>query len=165
MQEGKPSPPITHPRRGTAYIVCLLLRCKVNQHRKVSLIGPAQDEPMRILLVLSCFLMGWHGIRVHEAWAQPADCAAPASSGPSLPLAVDIGGRPGIPPGLGGEAYLAIPLASSGYSCPPPALPRDILHGEPGEVLGGEPGEVLGGQPSADLLHGPGRPRVRITPP
>lgn len=89
--------------------------------------------------------------------AQPADCVAPEPSGPSLPLAVDIGGRPGVPRGMGGEAYVAIPLAPQGYACPPPPLPRDILHGEPGDVLGG--------QPSPDLLRGPGQPRVRISPP
>ena len=90
------------------------------------------------------------------ALAQPADCAAPAPIG-SLPLAVDLSGRPGMPAGMGGQAYVAIPLSGPGYACPSPPPPRDILRGDPGDVLQG--------QRSPDLLRGPGRPTVRIAPP
>jgi hypothetical protein len=119
------------------------------------------------------------------AVAQPADCAPAAPSGlaapvsvapvpatpvpatpvPVLPLAIDIAGRPGVPKGVSGQAYINVPMgAPTVTACndDPPPPPRDILHGEPGDVLGGPPANVLRGRPSPDLLRGPGRPHVEV---
>jgi hypothetical protein len=86
--------------------------------------------------------------------AQPADCPTEPLAGPVLPLSLDLAGRPGVPRGVTGQAYVAVPMGPPGIACgnaPPP--PRDILHGEPGNVLG---------PPSPDLLRGPGTPRVWV---
>lgn len=74
-----------------------------------------------------------------------------------LPLALDLGGRPGVPAGTTGQAYIAVPLGTPGYACHSDAPPPD-------DLLRGEPGDVLHGRPSPDLLRGPGRPRVRVEP-
>jgi hypothetical protein len=93
--------------------------------------------------------------------AQPADCPSDPSASPGgiLPLALDIGGRPGVPRGATGQAYIGVPIApSGGMACtnPAPPGPADILHGEPGNVLSGPP--------SPDLLRGPGQAIVEIAP-
>ncbi len=91
-----------------------------------------------------------------RAAAQPADCPQPPGDGSSLPLSLDLAGRPGVPSGVTGQAYINVPIGAPGdYACdddPPP--PRDILHGPPGDVLRGPP--------SADLLRGPGAPHVEV---
>ena len=72
--------------------------------------------------------------------AQPADCPTAPPQGPVLPLALDLAGRPGVPRGITGQAFVAVPLTPQGNAChdaPPP--PRDVLRGAP----------------SADLLRGP----------
>jgi hypothetical protein len=88
--------------------------------------------------------------------AQPADCPRPPAEGPGLPLSLDLAGRPGVPAGTSGQAYLQIPVdPTGGYACedaPPPS--RD--------TLAGEPGDVLRGPRSPNLLRGPGRPRVEV---
>ncbi|HSU06491.1 MAG TPA: hypothetical protein VLI93_13035 [Acetobacteraceae bacterium] len=90
------------------------------------------------------------------AAAQPADCARTPTESSGLPLSIDLAGRPGVPNGFTGQAYLQVPTDSAGgYACddaPPP--PRDILRGAPGDVLRGAP--------SSDLLRGPGAPRVEV---
>ncbi len=71
--------------------------------------------------------------------AQPADCAPAPPTGPTVPLGIDIAGRPGVPQGASGKAYVNVPIgAPAGNACADdkPA-PRDVLHGEPGDVLGG----------------------------
>jgi hypothetical protein len=79
--------------------------------------------------------------------AQPADCAS-ASVPPAdaLPLALNLGDLPGVPPNLGGQAYVNLPMSAGGMTCtdqrPPP---RDILRGEPGDVLHGTGGNLLSG--------------------
>jgi hypothetical protein len=87
--------------------------------------------------------------------AQPADCPAEPSAGPMLPLSLDLGGRPGVPRGVTGQAYVGVPMGAPGVACgsAPRPPPRDILRGEPGNVLG---------PPSPDLLRGPGTPRVWV---
>jgi hypothetical protein len=94
---------------------------------------------------------------VHAAAAQPADCASAPAGGPMLPLSLDLGGRPGVPRGVTGQAYVAVPMDAPGIACqdPPRPPPRDILRGEPGDLLG---------PPSPDLLRGPGTPRVWVEP-
>jgi hypothetical protein len=82
------------------------------------------------------------------AAAQPADCPTEPepSSGPTLPFALDLAGRTGVPSGTTGQAYVTVPLTPPGMAChdahPPPS---DILRGEPG-----------------DLLRGPGTPHVQV---
>jgi hypothetical protein len=95
-----------------------------------------------------------------SASAQPADC--PSEPGPtqSLPLYLDLNGLPGVPRGLGGQVFADIPVAPPGGTlceAAAPALPRDVLHGEPGDLLRGSG--------ARDLLRGPARPRVEITAP
>lgn len=89
--------------------------------------------------------------------AQPADCPSAPPSGPTLPLALDLAHRLGVPKGVTGQALFGVPLGAPGMSCADtPQAPRDVLHGESGDVTGGPP--------SPDLLHGPGTPHVRVEP-
>jgi hypothetical protein len=70
------------------------------------------------------------------AGAQPADCpTAPGSAG-TLPVWVDLQGRPGVPAGTRGYVQTEV---TGGGTCAPrdPDLPRDILRGPPGNVLHG----------------------------
>jgi len=86
--------------------------------------------------------------------AQPADCPSTPSQGPMLPLALDLARRAGVPKGVTGQAYVAVPMGTPGIACQDvPAAPRDALRGKPGDVLG---------PPSRDLLRGPGAPRVQV---
>jgi hypothetical protein len=94
-------------------------------------------------------------LALHGVAAQPADCQSEPSAGPRLPLSLDLAGRPGVPRGVTGQAYVDVPMGAPGVACggAPPPPPRDILRGEPGNLLG---------PPSPDLLRGPGTPRVRV---
>jgi hypothetical protein len=86
--------------------------------------------------------------------AQPADCPVEPSTGPMLPLSLDLAGRPGVPASTTGKAYVAVPMGAPGVACrdaPPP--PSDVLRGEPGDTLGPH---------SRDLLRGAGAPRVWV---
>ena len=94
-----------------------------------------------LLLVLASFRVA----------AQPADCPSMPPSGPMLPLSLDLAGRPGVPRGVTGQAYVYLPMGAPGVACDNPPPPRDVLRGEP-----------LMGPPSADLLRGPGTPRVWV---
>lgn len=91
------------------------------------------------------------------AAAQPADCPSTQPSGPTLPLALDLAHRPGVPKGVTGQALVGVPLSPPGMACadtkPPP---RDVLRGEAGDVLEGPP--------TPDLLRGPGTSHVRVEP-
>jgi hypothetical protein len=84
------------------------------------------------------------------AAAQPADCPSEpsmqSSSGPTLPLALDLAGRNSVPPGTTGQAYVTVPLT-------PPRMACHDAHPPPSDVLRGEPG---------DLLRGPGTPHVQV---
>ncbi|MDR3535564.1 MAG: hypothetical protein P4L71_03600 [Acetobacteraceae bacterium] len=108
---------------------------------------------MRHLFILALLLLAPLALR-----AQPADCPTAPADGPTIPLALDLAGRPGVPAGTTGQAYVAVPAGQPGYACqstrPPPT---DVLHGEPGDVLHGPP--------SRDLLRGPGTPQVRVEQP
>jgi hypothetical protein len=105
---------------------------------------------MRSLLAGSLFMV----VALRGVAAQPADCPIEPSAGPMLPLSLDLAGRPGVPNGVTGQAYVGVPMGPPGIACRQvPPLPRDVLHGEPGGVLG---------PPSPDLLRGPGTPRVRV---
>jgi hypothetical protein len=88
------------------------------------------------------------------AAAQTADCHSEPPAGPALSLSLDIAGRPGVPAGTTGQAYVAVPMTPPGVACQEaPRPPIDILRGEPGGVLG---------PASRDLLRGPGMPHVSV---
>ncbi len=104
---------------------------------------PRQCEKSGLVVALLLLL-------AHPAAAQPADCPPAPSTGPVVPLAIDIAGRPGVPKGASGQAYIDVPMgAPAGTACheDPPKPPRDVLRGEPADVLAGPP--------SSDLLRGP----------
>jgi hypothetical protein len=69
------------------------------------------------------------------AWAQPADCLTAPSEEATLQLSLDLASRPGMPPGVGGEAYVAVPMQTPGIACAIPPLPSDVLRGERGNLL------------------------------
>ncbi len=71
--------------------------------------------------------------------AASADCPTAPNSGASLPVAIDLGGRPGVPSGVKGKAYLDLPIEPN-VSCPDaPPPPSDVLRGEPGDLLNPHP--------------------------
>jgi hypothetical protein len=117
---------------------------------KAALTGEVHAAAMRSLLIgLLLFVLA-----LPRVAAQPADCQSEPATGPKLPLSLDLAGRPGVPRGVTGQAYVEVPIGAPGIACqdaPPP--PSDILRGEPGNLLGPS---------SPDLLRGPGTPRVRI---
>ena len=55
--------------------------------------------------------------------AQPADCPREPSTGPTLPLSLDLAGLPGLPPGVTGYAYVEVPLEAPGIACQDPTPP------------------------------------------
>ena len=75
-------------------------------------------------------------IASNYASAQPADCPAPPPRGPVLPLELELAGRPGVPSGVAGQAFVAVPMMPQGNAChdarPPP---RDVLRGPPSDDL------------------------------
>ena len=93
----------------------------------------------------------------HPVAAQPADCPPAPSTGPVVPLAIDLAGRSGVPKGVSGQAYINVPVgAPAGTAC------HDNPLKPPQDVLRGELGDVLGGPPSSDLLRGPGDPHGEV---
>jgi hypothetical protein len=96
----------------------------------------------------------------HAAAAQPADCLSEPAPTQSMPLDLDLNGLPGVPKGLGGQVYADVPVAPPGGTMcetASPALPRDVLRGEPGDLLRGNGPRTLSGAPV--------RPRVEIVAP
>jgi hypothetical protein len=86
-------------------------------------------------------LCGMHPLLVAGILLARADCAAAEPTGPTLPLSLNL-------PNSQGQVYVAIPVAPPGMACEEaPRPPTDVLRREPG-----------------DLLHGPGRPTVRVEP-
>jgi hypothetical protein len=92
----------------------------------------------------------------HRIAAQPADCPSAPSTGPMLPLSLDLAGRPGVPHGVTGQAYVGMPMGAPGVACQDEARPP------PRDILRGEPDANLLGPPAPDLLRGPGTPRVWV---
>ncbi|HUN44665.1 MAG TPA: hypothetical protein VMU81_30620 [Acetobacteraceae bacterium] len=83
------------------------------------------------------FLLGMAG---SGAMAQPADCpTVTAPQGPSLPVTIDLGGRPGVPSGVTGQMELGVPMQAPRTDCGEPSVPADVLRGEPGDLLRGTP--------------------------
>jgi hypothetical protein len=73
------------------------------------------------------------------ASAQPADCLTAPPSGSMLPLSLDLAGRHGVPSGISGQAYVAVPLESPGIACAIPPPPSDVLRGVRGNLLNPAP--------------------------
>jgi len=107
-----------------------------------------------------------------------ADGAPVGTGGPVLPLAIDVGGRPGMPKGVRGQIYVGVPVGAPAATAANPAgtwtagnsyagnAPRGNACADdrppPRDVLRGQPGDVLDGPPSPDLLRGPGHPHVEV---
>jgi hypothetical protein len=67
--------------------------------------------------------------------AAQADCPIAPSSGASLPMAIDLGGRPSVAAGTSGQVYLNVPILPQDTCVETPRLPVDVLRGEPGNLL------------------------------
>lgn len=67
--------------------------------------------------------------------AAPADCPTQQSSGASLSMSIDLGGRPGVPAGTSGEVDVDVPVLPKDDCAEAPSPPSDVLHGEPGDLL------------------------------
>lgn len=68
---------------------------------------------------------------------QPADCPRTVLQPQGqLPLELNLQGLPGVPAGVSGQAFVAVPM-SGGTDCeaPPQKPSRDVLRGPPGNVL------------------------------
>lgn len=93
-------------------------------------------SPAVVLLTLGLLLAPASGVG-----AQPADCRPPDTVG-SIPVYMDMAGRPGVPSGVSGQLSLQVPVPASGaLAC---------------SDAGPPPADVLGGAPARDLLDGPG---------
>jgi hypothetical protein len=79
------------------------------------------------------------GLAASGAIGQPADCQTRPAAGPSLPLAIDLAGRPGVPAGVTGKTFVAVQTQGSQVDCGEPAAPSDVLRGAPGDLLLGTP--------------------------
>lgn len=64
--------------------------------------------------------------------AAAADCPVEQSSGASLPMAIDLGGRRSGP---GSQVFVDIPIAPKDACTDTPPAPSDVLRGEPGDLL------------------------------
>ncbi len=73
------------------------------------------------------------------AMAQPADCPTLPAQGPSIPVTVGLAGRPGVPSGVKGKAWIAVPMQAPRTDCGEPSAPADVMRGEPGDLLRGTP--------------------------
>ena len=67
---------------------------------------------MRLVLAILMLVAASRG-----AVSQPADCSTEPTSGPTLPLALDLAGRRNVPPGTTGQAYIDVPLTPPGIAC------------------------------------------------
>ncbi|MDE2516306.1 MAG: hypothetical protein KGL12_09800 [Rhodospirillales bacterium] len=95
--------------------------------------------------VLCMLLLGLPG---GVAGAAPVPGCGDAAPQASLPLAIDLAGRPGVPAGMTGQIGIAVPVENAqpqgvAAGCDPPPPPV---------------ADVLAGPPAADLLTGPEPP-------
>ena len=97
---------------------------------------------MRRILILGMLLAV-----PRAASAQPADCLTAPSSGLMLPLSLDLARRQGVPSGVSGQAYVAVPMEAPGIACAIPPPPADVLRGPPTDVLRGARGNLLNPSP------------------
>jgi hypothetical protein len=70
-----------------------------------------------------------------------------STSGLMLSLSLDLADRYGVPSGVSGQAYVAVPLETPGIACAIPPPPSDVLRGPPADVLRGERGNLLNPAP------------------
>jgi hypothetical protein len=80
------------------------------------------------------------------AMAQPADCPRQPAPGPSMPLSIDLAGRPGVPAGVTGKAFVEVPMEAAQTECGEPPAPSDVLGGAPGDLLRGTPAPARAGR-------------------
>jgi hypothetical protein len=99
---------------------------------------------MRWMLMLGMLMAV---LRAATATAQPADCLTAPSTGPMLPLSLDLAGRHGVPSGVSGQAYVAVPMEAPGIACAILPPPLDVLRGPPSDVLRGARGNLLNPAP------------------
>jgi hypothetical protein len=77
------------------------------------------------------------GLVASGAMAQPADCPTSPAPGPSMPLSIDLAGRPGVPAGVTGTAFVEVPMEAAQTECGESPPPSDVLGGAPGDLLRG----------------------------
>lgn len=80
------------------------------------------------------------------AMAQPADCPTEPAPGPSMPLSIDLAGRPGVPAGVTGKAFVEVPMEAAQPECGEPPPSSDVLRGAPGDLLRGTPAPARAGR-------------------
>ncbi len=86
------------------------------------------------------------GLVASGAMAQPADCPTRPAPEPSQRLAIELAGRPGVPAGVTGKAFVAVPMQAPQTECGEPSAPSDVLGGAPGDLLRGTPPPAQAGR-------------------
>lgn len=87
------------------------------------------------------------GIFLGAAAAPPSDCPG-AAGGPTLPLPMDLQGRPVAPSGLNNQNFAALPSTEAAAGCRTP-LPSASTSTN----LRSEQGDVLHSLPAPDILR------------
>jgi hypothetical protein len=82
------------------------------------------------------------------AAAPPDDCLSASVSGQSLPIPLDLAGRPNAASGLAGQAFAVLPGSDGDAGCRSP-LPSNAQS----TTLRSETGDVLHGLPLPDILR------------
>jgi hypothetical protein len=88
--------------------------------------------------LLAFVLLACLGLAAAAAHAQPSQ---------SLPILLDLAGRPGVPPGVSGQVLVQVPINPPPPAASPAPPSTDVLRGPPGNVLQGPPGNPLTGAP------------------
>ena len=82
------------------------------------------------------------------AAAAPPDCQPDAASGQTVPIPLDLTGRPNIQSGLTGQTFTTLPGSLGNNGCRDP-LPADA----PPSTLRNDTGDALHGLPMPDSLR------------
>ncbi len=82
------------------------------------------------------------------AASAPGDCLPGGDGGPTLPLPLDLAGRPSLSPGLSGQPMAVLPHPQGTNGCLSP-LPSTAQ----APTLRGESSDMLHGLPAPDLLR------------
>jgi hypothetical protein len=88
------------------------------------------------------------GLLIGGAAAPPPDCAPEADRGQTLPIPLDLAGRPTVSAGLAGHAFATPPSAEGNAGCRNP-LPSVIQS----TTSRGEAADALHGLPAPDLMQ------------
>jgi hypothetical protein len=92
--------------------------------------------------------MGWKTPAIFSllllgaAAAPPGDCFPAADGGQTLPVPLDLAGRPSLSAGLTEQMFATLPSAESGNGCRgalPSSAQSTTLHSESGDILHGLP--------------------------